>query len=279
MKMENKKSFKKIETRYDDKNEAMWCYMNAEGRPCVSPELLVEFKEFQDTIIRNHGTEAENSHPDVHYIILASKTPGVFNLGGDLELFIKLILNSDRNGLLDYARACIDVLYLNAQNLNLPLTTIALIQGKAFAGGFEAALSCNFIIAEKSAQIGFPDIKFNMFPGMGAYSFVARRLDAARAERMILSGEIYGAEEIYKMGLIDVLTNDGEGEKAVADLIRRHKRSRKGYLAVQKVRNRYSMLKYEELFDITKIWVDTALSLDKRDLRLMEKLIKAQDSM
>ena len=108
--------------------------------------------------------------------------PGVFNLGGDLDLFKQLIEARDRAGLLRYGRACIDVLYRNYIGHDLPVTTISLVQGECLGGGFEAALSSDVIIAEKSARFGFPEILFNLFPGMGAYSFLDRQIGQRGAE-------------------------------------------------------------------------------------------------
>ena len=50
------------------------------------------------------------------------------------------------------------------------------MQGECLGGGFEAALSSDVIVAEKSARFGFPEILFNLFPGMGAYSFLERKI-------------------------------------------------------------------------------------------------------
>ena len=55
-------------------------------------------------------------------------------------------------------------------SFNLPFTTISLVQGDALGGGFEAALCGDIIIAEKQARFGFPEVLFNLFPGMGAYN-------------------------------------------------------------------------------------------------------------
>jgi DSF synthase len=203
--------------------------------------------------------------------------PGVFNLGGDLNLFAQHILSKDRDHLLRYAIACIDVLHNNAVNFDLPVTTISLVEGSALGGGFEAALSSNVLIAERSAEMGLPEILFNLFPGMGAYSLLARRIGMVEAEKMISSGKVYRADELYEMGVVDVLVEDGDGRNAVNKYIKQHKRSSNGLRAIQAVRKRYDPITYEELLDITKIWVDAALNLTKKDLRMMQRLVGAQD--
>ena len=99
------------------------------------------------------------------------------------------------------------------------IVTIGLVQGDALGGGLEAALSCNFIIAERGVKMGLPEVIFNLFPGMGAYSLLSRRLGMAMAERIIFSGRLYSAEEMYELGVVDLVVDPGCGDKAVRDYI------------------------------------------------------------
>jgi len=260
-----------LSTHLDAEWRTLWCRMHASPRPCFSPQLLQESRQVQRATLQDARAER------VKYLVLASAVDGIFNLGGDLALFLNLIRQQDRAGLLAYATACVEICYQQASNLENMVTTIALVQGDALGGGFEAALSCSVLVAERQAQFGLPEILFNLFPGMGAYSFLARRLDSARAERMIVSGKIYSAEELFEMGVVDVLAETGEGEQAVYDYLRRRNRAAKGYLALQRVRELYQPLRYEELVRITEVWVDTALSLEDKDCRVIERLLKAQN--
>ena len=154
---------------------------------------------------------------------------------------------------------------------------MALVQGDALGGGFECALSMDMIVAERSAKLGLPEIMFNLFPGMGAYSFLSRRLDAARAEKMILSGRIYSAEELHDMGIVDILAEDGQGEEAVREYIDRHAYRLNAYRAVYQARKRVNPVTFDELRDVTDIWVEAALGLSESDLRRMARLTAAQD--
>jgi DSF synthase len=192
-------------------------------------------------------------------------------------LFADLIRNRDRDHLLAYGRLCIECVFNNYTSVGNPqLTTISLVQGDALGGGFEAALSTNVLVAERSATLGLPEIMFNLFPGMGAYSLLARRLDMARAGRFLASGRQYRAADLYEQGIVDVLAEDGEGVHAVNTFIRKHGRSRNGLLAIQQVRQRLAPLVFQELEDVVMIWVDAAMRLTERDLRTMEKLVAAQ---
>jgi DSF synthase len=94
---------------------------------------------------------------------------------------------------------------------------------------------------------------------------------------MILSGEVFSAQAMYDMGIVDVLVEDGTGEAAVSDYIMRNQPRHHAQAAIYKARRRVSPVTLEELRDVTDIWVDTAMSLTERDLRRMQHLVSAQD--
>lgn len=266
-------------THLDSERHALWHYFNPESRPVLSRVLLSEILDIQERV-KLYLSTSDDNQPELRYLVAASANPRVFSLGGDLELFADLIRSGDRGRMLAYGRLCVECVFNSCTNVGNPqLTTIALVQGSALGGGFEAALSTNVLVAERSATFGLPEILFNLFPGMGAYSLLARRLDMARAERFLSSGRQYSAAELYDLGIVDVLAEDGQGVHAVNSFIRKHSRSRNGLLGIQQVRQRLAPLVFQELMDVVKIWVDTAMRLTERDLRTMEKLVVAQDRL
>ena len=250
-----------------------WYFMRPGDRPSFTPGLLEEIKAFQHTVKRVARNQRK---PPILYTVLASDCPGVFNFGGDLDLFAQLICAKDRLGLQRYAKACIDVLHANAVNLELPLTTISLVKGQALGGGFEAALSSEVVIAERGSMLGFPEIIFNLFPGMGAFHLLSERLSHVQAKRIIQGGELYSAETLFDMGLVDILAEPGEGEKAVMAYIRRQNRAWNGHMHIQKVASQQRAFTYQDLMKTADIWVDAALAISERDVRKMEKLVAAQ---
>ncbi len=263
-----------LKTWYDEKYQALWYYLDPEPRPCVTWQLLNDLKQFHRDLY------SAFDHPDspaIKYMVLGSNSPGIFNLGGDLKLFKELIETRNREGLLDYGIACLDAMYPHHIEFERDLTSITLLQGDALGGGLEAALSSSVIIAEKGIRMGFPEILFNLFPGMGAFSFVSRKLNSRMAKEIILSGKLYLAEEFYEMGLIDVLVEKGEGERAVYDYIRKENRSRNGITALRAAARCVEHVRYEELVDIVNIWVNAALKLERKDLRMMERLVARQE--
>ncbi len=270
--------YDQLVVRFDPEQHALWYSLRPRGRPCFNLDLLDELRRFQHRVEQvNLGPGTDGESLPIRYMILASTVPGVFNLGGDLQLFAGMIRNQDREGLFRYAKACIDVLYPNCISFELPMTTITLVQGDALGGGFEAAISSNVVIAEESAKFGLPEVLFNLIPGMGAYSFLIRRLSPDIAERIIMSGELMTARRMQELGLVDVVVEDGHGQHAVEHFIRRHQKRGNAHNAMNRLKQVINPVTYEELITITKIWVDTALRLHERDLRMIEHRVAAQN--
>ena len=271
---------RQLRVRYDRATRSVWSRWAPLPRPCFNPGLLADIRAYYDFLAASGSRiECYGEECPIEYVVLASATPGVFNLGGDLDLFKQLIDGKDQAGLLRYGRACIDVLYRNYIGHDLPVTTISLVQGECLGGGFEAALSGDIIIAEKSSRFGFPEILFNLFPGMGAYSFLERKIGQARAEALLTSGRIYSAGEMHALGVVDELTEDGQGEAAAVRLITHRQRSRNGLAALAAVRRRVHQVQFSELLDVVRIWVDAALRLTNRDLKLMQRLVSRQNGL
>ena len=264
-----------LKTYYDSKNKIGWFLMKGAPRPSFTLKLLDDINGYIDNVKQEMvATNGEK----YDYLVVGSDIEGVFNLGGDLELFRMYIETGNRQGLLDYAIKCIDILYQNMFHYGLDLTTISLIQGDALGGGFEAALSSNIIVAERGVKMGLPEVLFNLFPGMGAYSLLSRKIGFVAAEKMILSGTIYSAEQLYEMGVIDILAEQGEGELAVYRYIKNASRSRNTFKSMQKIKDICNPVSYQELVDIATVWADSAMKLRSRDLRMMERLVRRQNN-
>lgn len=268
------KRWDNLETRMDPSARTLWYYMKPTTAPSFTPGLLSDLIDFRNTIQSvYHRTPPDQK---LLYLVSGSALPGIYNLGGDLGYFSQHIRSRDRERLRRYAHDCIDLMYSCASSLGLPIILISLVQGDALGGGFEVALSSDVIIAERSAKFGLPEILFNLFPGMGAYSFLSRRLDPARATRMIMSGQVYTADELHEMGIVDLVVEDGKGEEAVRSYIARNSRKHAIHRTIRDVKRRVNGLTYEELRDIVDLWVDAAMNLDENDLRRIERLRSAQ---
>jgi len=254
--------------------------MNPYPRPCFTPQLLNDLSGFLH-VIRNKVSSDIRLHgsPSIKYIVFGSYKPGVFSLGGDLALFTECIEEGNRDKLSKYMRLSIEVMYSIYTTMDVPITTISLIRGNALGAGFEGALSCDYMVAEEHVQLGFPEVLFNMFPGMGAYSFLARRIDPVQVEKMILSGRIYTASELHDMCLVDVVADTGSGELEVENFIKKLDKSRNTRIAVLKMRNLVNPISFEEMLKVGEIWVESAMSLSAKELKTMQRLVRSQDRM
>lgn len=261
-----------LEVRWEAEAGTLWTHMTPVDRPNFNRAMLRDFQRWQAEI----GREFADSQRGLKYLVLGSRFPGIFNLGGDLELFARFITAGDREGLVRYGRDCISILHNNLRRLELPIVTIALVQGDALGGGFEAVLSFNVVVAEKGAKFGLPEIAFGLFPGMGAHSLLSRKVGLARAEEMMLSNRLYTAEEMHEMGLVQVLAEPGCGEEAVRAYIAKNGRRQASHRGIYHASSLAAPVTLEELNAIVEVWADSALCLTGTDLKLMRRLGTAQ---
>jgi DSF synthase len=270
------RDFTDISVQLDGENRTFWCRIQPQGRPCVTPQVLRDLTTMQGDVT-DWLAELPAADRPFDYFVVASGVPGIFNLGGDLRLFADSVRHGHRTLLQQYAYRCVEVVYNNLTSYHQPVVTIALVQGDALGGGFETALSCNLIAAERGTKFGLPEVLFNLFPGMGAYSLIARRIGAVHAERMILSGRLYTAEELHELGLVDILLTAGNGAEELRAYIRQQSRRHNAMQALYKTRHIIAPVTLQELRDVTDVWVEAALQLSPADLRKMERLAAAQD--
>lgn len=263
--------------RFDPERRVLWQFMKPLGRPSFTEGLVNELSAALDMVERACDAAGGDDAAPIRYMVLASDLPGVFNLGGNLAMMSELIERGDRDRLRRYAHVSVDVQYRRASGLGRPLTSIALVQGEALGGGFEAALAHDVIVAERSATFALPEGLFNMFAAMGAYNFLARRMDPFRAERLILSGTRCTADELHAMGVVDHVVDDGTGVAAVEALMADMDRRWNARRSMQEARRRVHPVTRDELLTVVDLWVDAALRLDADDLRRMRRIAKAQD--
>jgi len=260
----------------DVANATCWCSMDPVGKPAYTHELMSDISRMQKTITDTFATLPSPAAAPFSWFVMASAVPGIYNLGGDLGHFAARIRERDLTAMRHYGHVAVEAIHRNAVAFDSPVVTMALVQGDALGGGFEHALSFDLIVAERSAKLGLPEILFNMFPGMGAYSFLSRRMSRDRAEALILSGRIHTAAELHEMGVVDVLAEDGQGQSAVIDFIARHNRKHNAHQALYRARRRVNPVTLEELYDVVDIWAEAALNLTEADLRKMDRLCAAQ---
>ena len=276
----NTSNLRQIDVEYDEPTLTLYWWMRPTPRPCFNAEFLEEVEGFESRLQQHQGWMMHSGvECKVENAVFGSRIPGVFNLGGDLSMFIQAILRKDRKTLTHYSELCVDNMYRRISGFGADVTTYSLVQGKAFGGGFECALASEFIVAERSATMSFPEVLFNMFPGMGALSLLGRKIGLRRAEEIIMSGQVYSAKQMYDLGVVDELTEDGNGLQAVRAMVQSRQRRRNSYRAISKAKREFQPVTHSEMRAIVAVWVDAAMRLENRDLRMMARLVRAQDKL
>ncbi|MFT5396251.1 MAG: DSF synthase [Gammaproteobacteria bacterium] len=267
-----------INYEFDADDGIIWVYLDAFPKPCVTPQLVDDIRSLHRCIEINNGQlPIDGELQTVKYHVLDSHADGIFSLGGDLNHFLNCIKNEDKIALEKYAANCIKAIYPIMTNFNLPIVTISLVRGNALGGGFEIALSGDVIIAERSAMMGFPEILFNCFPGMGAFQTLSSRVGLNKAHKLISSGNLYSAEELYDMGIVDILVDDHQGEEAVYSYVHNHNKNWNGNMAMQKIVQSLNNYDQQELLDICcNSWVDTVFDISEKDTRTINRLLRSQ---
>jgi enoyl-CoA hydratase len=133
---------------------------------------------------------------DARALLVTGSGDRAFSAGADIKELMGRSLVEQRSG----AMLGQSVL---AKLDQLPMPSIALINGYAFGGGLELALACTFRLAAPTAKLGFPEIKLGLIPGYGGTQRLPRLVGEARATELILTGRTVEATEGERIGLIN----------------------------------------------------------------------------
>lgn len=157
----------------------------------LSPDLLAELA----TALENF-----NSNAEVRVCILTGGAK-VFAAGADIDSMAKA--------------SAIDIYLRNTRALwhriwSLDKPLIAAVNGVAFGGGCELAMSCDLIVAGESARFGQPEIKLGIMPGAGGTQRWAKAVGPYRAMEIILTGEPISAQEAMAVGLVNRVVKDDQ---------------------------------------------------------------------
>ncbi len=144
-------------------------------------------------------------------LVLYSKQKAGFSAGADLrELYEqarKLEASSAAKGVREFLERIHAV--LNRLDTS-PLTTIAAVHGVCFGGGFELALTCDLIIADKMARFCFPELRLGLIPGFGGIPRLKRDIGNAVVRDLLLTGRSINATKGLSVGLVSQVAAEGE---------------------------------------------------------------------
>jgi enoyl-CoA hydratase len=165
--------------------------------------------------LEKFSSSLDDLEADAHALIIHSEMKSGFCAGADLrELY-------ERSQAMEKAQAARDVrdfLERIHRVLNridaAPLTTIAAVQGVTFGGGFELALVCDLIIADKMARFCFPELRLGLIPGFGGIPRLKRDVGNAAVRDLLLTGRSFNSTKAQQIGLVSQVVSEGEALRA-----------------------------------------------------------------
>ena len=148
---------------------------------------------------------------EAHVLIIYSELKAGFCAGADLRELYRRSQDLERKeaaqGVRDYLERIHRV--LNTMDAS-PLTTIAAVHGITFGGGFELALACDLVVADKMARFCFPELRLGLIPGFGGIPRLKRDLGNAVVRDLLLTGRSFNATRLQQIGLVSQVVGEGE---------------------------------------------------------------------
>jgi enoyl-CoA hydratase/carnithine racemase len=172
--------------------------------PCneIGSQTLDELEKFVDAL---------DSVLTAHALIVHSTVPAGFSAGADLRELYRRSQALPANARVPAVRDFIERIHKVMNRLDAcPLTTIAAVHGVTFGGGFELALACDLIIADKTARFCFPELRLGLIPGFGGIPRLKRDLGNAVVRDLLLTGRSINATKAQNVGLVSQLAGEGE---------------------------------------------------------------------
>jgi enoyl-CoA hydratase len=165
--------------------------------------------------LEQFATALQNMQAEAHALIIYSEMVSGFCAGADLRELYQRAHAMEKAAALKGVRDFLERIH---RVLNLidaaPLTTIAAVHGVTFGGGFELALVCDLIIADKMARFCFPELRLGLIPGFGGIPRLKRDLGNAVVRDLLLTGRSFNATKAQQIGLVSQVVGEGEALRA-----------------------------------------------------------------
>ncbi|MDI9257895.1 crotonase/enoyl-CoA hydratase family protein [Flavobacterium sedimenticola] len=259
---------KNLDLSHDKINSVLWLKIGVPHELHYSYKTICDFYEELPKIKKTIINE------NIKFLVIKSPNPTVWNMGGDLEFFIDCIKQNNYPALKDYAYKCVEGVHMINKAFETSCSVICLLEGNAYGGGFECALSADYIIAEEQVKCSFPETIFDTFPGMGAYSFLTRKVGYEKAHQLIQSNQKWEAKDLEEMNLIWKCV---EKDCAITTLLKGFKED------LFKPKNEFEKAckvpPKEELLTIVDIWLNGIMNLDEKTIAIMEKIVANQKKL
>lgn len=148
---------------------------------------------------------------EAHALIIYSTLKAGFCAGADLRELYGWIQEFGQQEVAKHAREYLERIHRVMNTLDeLPLTTIAAVHGVTFGGGFELALTCDLILADKTTRFAFPELRLGLVPGFGGIPRLKRDLGNAVVRDLLLTGRSFNTTKAQQVGLVSQVVAEGE---------------------------------------------------------------------
>jgi enoyl-CoA hydratase/carnithine racemase len=180
------------------------CELTLGRAPCneIGSEMLEELERFL----------AELDVESTHALVVHSTARGGFSAGADLRELYRGLVDRPEHEQEPALRDYIDRIHAVMDTLDtLPLTTVGVVHGVCFGGGFELALTCDVLVAEKTARFCFPELRLGILPGFGGIPRLRRDVSNSLVRDLLLTGRSINAKKAMGAGLVSQMVASGEG--------------------------------------------------------------------
>ena len=259
---------------FEADSRLLWITLLPEPKPVFTLPVIESVRKVQRAVMNLWGTQADRP-----ILFLAYRARGrVFSLGGDLDYYLDCLTHNDRAGLGAYARTAADVIQTNRGGLGGSVITLTTVHARAMGGGIDPARACNVMIAEEGATFCYPEVNYNHFP-ISAVPILSRHTGYIEAERILLSGREYSAQEFLDRGALDAIVETGAGE----DWIRRYAASsiasHSARIALISAFNRQAGDLAADLESGAGSWVSHIMTLKPLEIAKLQRIAAAQERM
>ena len=155
---------------------------------------------------------AENN--EVIGIVITGGGNNAFCAGADIKSFSQLTNPDDVLAVIELGQK----VFKKISNIGKPV--VAAINGGAFGGGNELALSCDIRISSDRARFSQPEVNLGLIPAWGGTQRLSRLVGVSKAKELIFTGQFVTAQEAYRIGMVNKVVPDGEELRAASDIVR-----------------------------------------------------------
>lgn len=152
---------------------------------------------------------------DAAALVLRSTLPAGFSAGADLRELHGAVRDLDPEARVAGVRVFLRRIHAVLDALDTTsLVTVAALHGVTFGGGFELALVCDLLVADRMARFAFPELRLGLVPGFGGVARLARDTGSGVVRDLLLTGRSLNAARAHALGIVSQLVAEGQSAEA-----------------------------------------------------------------